>query len=107
MANSSSSSIPLFPSSQDRPVLSEAWLVSCLDEADWRYRLLEGVIQFALTHFASFEPLGVNHLVQFTKPAEETQLRIFLDALGRLTLSPPRFVKQEPSNDLYVLLHQP
>lgn len=84
-------------------LLTDAWLNSSLEKADWRYRLLTGIIQYALKHFTSFQPLGTDYFVRLAHPGDEAELKIFLEVIRHLSLARPRMVQESPSKDLYIL----
>ncbi|MFX0114765.1 MAG: hypothetical protein ACFFB3_09465 [Candidatus Hodarchaeota archaeon] len=95
---SSSSFIP-------ETVLSGAWLNDCLDEANWRFRLLGGLLKFAVASLDSIEVLGNDYLLHFKRPIHRKELEIFLDSYKRLSSGNP--VLQKETDTLYLLLHQP
>jgi hypothetical protein len=97
-----------FPSNS--PVLSEAWLKTSLEEPDWEYRLLTGVMVFIARYTSSLEALGTNHVLRFSLPVNDDfqhQLVIFLDACGRLTRTHPELIPQKPSQNIFVLIARP
>ncbi|MFQ5980091.1 MAG: hypothetical protein ACE5OZ_18310 [Candidatus Heimdallarchaeota archaeon] len=100
--HNSSSDFFLLQEGEDS-LLTDSWLNSSLEKADWRYQLLTRVIQYALKHFTSFQPLGTDYLVRLAHPGEKEELRIFLEAVRHLCLARPRMVQESPAKDLYVL----
>ncbi|MFQ5977889.1 MAG: hypothetical protein ACE5OZ_07170 [Candidatus Heimdallarchaeota archaeon] len=102
--DSNPSSSLFFSKTKKGQLLSKEWLLFCLNEADWRYRLLGGIVEFAISYFDSMESLGANYLIQTAQSLDKEELEIFLDAVGRLTQTHPLLVPQKESKHLYVLL---
>ncbi|MFQ5978056.1 MAG: hypothetical protein ACE5OZ_08005 [Candidatus Heimdallarchaeota archaeon] len=88
-------------------ILTEEWLLCVLERPGWRFRLLGGIIQFVVTNFASMEPVGSDYLIRLGNSVEDEELKVFLDAIRRLSLSRPLLIQESPLRDLYVLLPHP
>lgn len=87
-------------------VLTEKWLEDALKRADWRYRLLIGVLRFAVPNITFIQPMGPDYLIQLAHPADESELRVFLDVMHQLSFARPLLKPESPQKDRYILLHQ-
>lgn len=53
------------------------------------------------------EPVGSDYLIRLGNSVEDEELKVFLDAIRRLSLSRPLLIQESPLRDLYVLLPHP
>ncbi|MFW9917048.1 MAG: hypothetical protein ACFFGZ_15690 [Candidatus Thorarchaeota archaeon] len=91
---------------ENSQVLTEKWLEDALKGAGWRYRLLVGVLQFAVPNITSIQSLGPDYLIQLARPADKSELRVFLDIIRRLSFTRPLLKPESSQKDRYILLHQ-
>ncbi|MFW9917844.1 MAG: hypothetical protein ACFFGZ_19765 [Candidatus Thorarchaeota archaeon] len=104
MQDSESSANSFFASLKHDFELSSKWLKVCLDEADWRYHLLIGILRFGLTKIKSIESIGDNYLLEIRAPVKKREVRVFLEIINHLTLAQPIMLPQEGSETFFVLM---